>query len=79
MFQPPLLINGHRFLNLCSIFTFKIFDGLFPELRFYHLENCFWNKNIKATDFKFSTNVHKKLLYATIERHFKIYVYESHL
>ena len=41
---------------------------------FFHLE-----RNIKATYFNFSTNVHKKLLYDTIESHFKIHVYESSL
>ena len=72
MFQPPLLINGHRFLNLCSIFSKSL--TVSPGIKFFHLE-----KNIKATDFKLSTNVHKKLLYETIERHFMIYVYESSL
>ena len=33
----------------------------------------FLKKSIKATDFKFSRHVHWNLLYATIERHFKIY------
>ena len=28
MFQLPLLINGHRFLNLSLIFYIQIFDNL---------------------------------------------------
>ena len=67
MFQPPF-----------SEFVLNFYvHNLFLELRFFHLENCFWKIIYKSYRLQISTNVHKMLLYATIERHFKIYVYES--
>ena len=51
----------------------------FSGITFFQFRKLFMEKNMQATDLKFSTNVHKKLLYAAIERHFKIYVYESSL
>ena len=75
MFQPPLLINGHRFLNLCLMFYVQNLERFFLVIKFFHLDNCFV-KNIKATDLKFSTNVHTNLLHATIEGHFKIYIHD---